>query len=152
VSYKVSATSSYDPDGTIASTVISWGDGSTTTSASASHTYNKPGTYTVSVKVTDNNGATATTSRTATASWGIFVTSPSSGVSVSSPVHFKALAAAQNGIRSTSISVDGKTAFTGTSWLIDTYVAMTTGTHQIVIQATSKSGVLFKTSFSVTVD
>ena len=151
VSYKVDATSSYDPDGTIASTVINWGDGSTTTAASASHTYHKAGIYTVTVKVTDNNGATASTSRTATASWGIFITSPSSGISVSSPVHFTLQAAAPNGIRSITILVDGTAAYTGTSWLIDIYVAMPTGTHQIVIQAVSKRGVLYNVPLTLTV-
>jgi PKD repeat protein len=148
--YKV-VSSSYDPDGTIASTTISWGDGSTATAASASHTYSKPGTYTITVTVKDNSGATASTSRTATASWGILVMSPSSGSSVTSPVNFKIQAAAPSGIRTITILVDGVTAFTGTSWLIDTDVTMTSGNHQVVVQAQSKKGVLYTTSLSLTV-
>lgn len=53
-----SATSSTDPDGTIALYRWSYGDGATRASASpkASHIYKHAGTYTVSLTVTDNAG------------------------------------------------------------------------------------------------
>jgi PKD repeat protein len=151
VSYNVSTTGSYDPDGTIVSTVINWGDGSTTAAASGSHTYSKAGTYTVTVTVTDNHGATASTSGSATASWGIFVVSPKSASTSGSPVQFVAYAASAYGIRSTKILVDGKTVYSGTSWLISTYVRMAHGTRSIVLQAIDNSGVLYQSSFSITV-
>jgi xanthomonalisin len=50
--------SSTDSDGSIASHAWSFGDGSTSTAASPSHTYAAAGTYTVSETVTDNSGAT----------------------------------------------------------------------------------------------
>jgi subtilisin-like proprotein convertase family protein len=62
--------SSTDSDGTIVSRAWSFGDGTTSTATSPSKTYAAAGTYTVSLTVTDNGGAThtKTVSVTATAS------------------------------------------------------------------------------------
>jgi PKD repeat protein len=151
VSYKVLATASYDPDGTIASTVINWGDGSTTAATSGSHTYSTPGTYNVTVTVTDNDGASSSTTGTATAYWGIFVVSPASGSTVGSPVHFTAQVASHYGISSVAILVDGKTVYSSPSWLINTYVTMASGSHKIIVQATDGAGIKYQSSFSITV-
>jgi subtilisin family serine protease len=50
---------SSDPDGAIASFQWSFGDGSTATGATVSHTYAAAGVYTATLTVTDNKGATA---------------------------------------------------------------------------------------------
>ena len=50
--------SSTDSDGTIASRSWNFGDGTTSTVASPSHTYAAAGTYNVTLTVTDNGGAT----------------------------------------------------------------------------------------------
>ena len=60
-SITASASGSTDADGTIASTVISFGDGSSATAVSASHQYKTAGTYTVKATVTDNLGASSST-------------------------------------------------------------------------------------------
>jgi PKD repeat protein len=52
-------TGSHDPDGTIASYAWDFGDGSQSTLATPAHTYAAPGTYQVSLVVTDDDGATA---------------------------------------------------------------------------------------------
>lgn len=54
---------SLDPDGTVVGYTWTFGDGSAGSTASTSHVYAAPGTYTVSLTVTDNGGATATTHR-----------------------------------------------------------------------------------------
>jgi PKD repeat protein len=59
-------TSSTDPDGTIVSYAWSFGDGSSGSGATAGHAYMSPGTYTVRLTVTDNDGASH--SRTASIS------------------------------------------------------------------------------------
>ncbi len=65
----VDGSGSTDPDGTIAGYAWNFGDGSTGTGPTASHTYGSAGTYTITLTVTDNtggSGGTATTSKTVT--------------------------------------------------------------------------------------
>ena len=57
---------STDADGSIASRSWNFGDGATSTAANPSHTYAAAGTYTVSLTVTDNGGATGSTSQSVT--------------------------------------------------------------------------------------
>nr|WP_255465860.1 PKD domain-containing protein [Cellulomonas sp. APG4] len=52
------ASASSDADGTVAAYTWDLGDGSTATGATAEHTYAAAGTYTVSLTVTDDDGAT----------------------------------------------------------------------------------------------
>ncbi len=57
---------SSDPDGSIVSYAWDFGDGNTGTSSSPTHTYMTSGTFTVSLTVTDDAGATDTAETTAT--------------------------------------------------------------------------------------
>jgi len=57
---------SSDPDGSIASYSWTFGDGGTSTLQNPSRTYAAGGTYTVTLKVTDNRGAWTATSQTVT--------------------------------------------------------------------------------------
>ena len=61
VSFNASASS--DPDGTIVSYCWNFGDGATTTGVSRSHTYGSAGNYTATLTVTDDDGATDSSSR-----------------------------------------------------------------------------------------
>lgn len=61
---------STDPDGTIASRLWSFGDGTTSTATNPTKTYAAAGTYTVSLTVTDDDGASASTSAQVTVSSG----------------------------------------------------------------------------------
>ena len=68
---------SSDSDGSVVSWAWDFGDGSTSTEQNPSHTYATGGTYTVSLTVTDDDGATDTSSQDVT------VTEPSTGISLS---------------------------------------------------------------------
>jgi len=57
------ATASSDPDGTITSYNWDFGDGETSAGAIRNHTYSEPGTYEARLTVTDDEGATASTTR-----------------------------------------------------------------------------------------
>jgi PKD repeat protein len=63
-----STAGSTDPNtgGSITSTTINFGDGTVVNTATASHTYNSAGTYTVTAKVTDNNNLSSTVTATVT--------------------------------------------------------------------------------------
>jgi parallel beta-helix repeat protein len=63
-----SATGSFDPDGSISSYAWQFGNGATATGVAPTCTYQTVGTFTVTLQVTDNSGATASTSRTITVS------------------------------------------------------------------------------------
>lgn len=62
--------SSTDSDGTISSRAWNFGDSGTSTATNPSHTYASAGTYTVSLTVTDNGGATNTKTQSVTVSSG----------------------------------------------------------------------------------
>ena len=64
----VNGSGSTDPDGSIASYAWTFGDGGTATGATASHAYAAAGTYTVGLTVTDNDGATDSTTHSVTVS------------------------------------------------------------------------------------
>ncbi|HEX3478734.1 MAG TPA: DNA/RNA non-specific endonuclease [Kofleriaceae bacterium] len=57
-SIAMSAAASVDPNGTVVSYAWNFGDGTTATGPSVTHTYAQDGVYTISVTVTDNDGLT----------------------------------------------------------------------------------------------
>jgi PKD repeat protein len=63
----VNGSGSTDPDGRVASWAWQFGDGTTGTGAQATHTYAAAGTYPVTLTVTDDDGATSSTTKNVTA-------------------------------------------------------------------------------------
>jgi PKD repeat protein len=62
----LNAAASTDPDGTVDGYAWQFGDNQTGTGASTQHSYAAAGTYTITLTVTDNGGATASTTREVT--------------------------------------------------------------------------------------
>jgi PKD repeat protein len=74
-------TESSDPDGSIVAYNWTFGDGGTASGVSTTHTYGSAGTRTVTLSVTDDDGATGSQSRSVT------VTAPSGGDVILLPVY-----------------------------------------------------------------
>ena len=92
------SSNSTDPDGTIESYQWDLGDGSTSTDAAPTHTYDEAGSYTVTLTVTDDRGATATSTT------GVSVIDPESTPSVV----FRAAAGANSNSTSSSLAIPGQ--------------------------------------------
>lgn len=150
-SVTASAGGSTDSDGTIASTVISFGDGSSATAASATHQYKAAGTYTVKATVTDNIGASSSTISTIVVKpQFVAITSPAFTSTTSTSVRATGTSSSGYPVVATQIYLDGALKFQSSTATADTTMPIAVGTHQIVIQGWDSSGATFKSAASVT--
>lgn len=85
------------------------------------------------------SGCTATTV-------GVKVCSPISGSTLDSPVRFTAAAKSTLPITAMRIYIDNVSAYSTSTANLDTSLAVTSGTHNVVIQAWDSSGAVFKSS------
>lgn len=147
-----STSKSYDPDGSIHSSTINFGDGTITNGPSASRTYTLPGTYTITATVTDNLGARSTASRTVRVdpaqATGVQITSPAEGATVTSPVRITAGAGSTRPITAMHVYVDHKLAHQTSASTLDVQLPMTAGKRLIVVQAWDSAGTVYKASVS----
>ncbi|HWR37789.1 MAG TPA: PKD domain-containing protein [Clostridia bacterium] len=150
VTVTASTSGSYDPDGSIASTTINWGDGSSTAAATASHIYRVPGTYTVTATVTDRKGASARATSTITV-FGVKILTPTSNAIVGSPARVAATATGNVAITAMKIYVDYVAVYSVRANKLDTYIGLTKGTHRVVVQAWDMAGTVYKSTVFVTV-
>lgn len=95
--------SAADVDGTVASIVLDFGDGTLVNSGTSIHTYAVPGTYTVTATVRDDLGATTTATQTVVVSSPVLpkpivtILTPSNGATVGSPINLSVKASSANG-------------------------------------------------------
>ncbi|MFL6315003.1 MAG: PKD domain-containing protein [Terriglobales bacterium] len=150
-SVTASASGSTDPDGTIAGTVISFGDGSSATAVSASHQYKIAGTYTVKATVTDNLGASSSTVSTVVVK-PEFVTiiSPTFTSTTSTSVRATGTSSSGYPVVATQVYLDGALKSQSSTATADTTLPITVGTHQIIIKGWDSSGASFMATRSVT--
>jgi hypothetical protein len=88
----------------------------------------------------------------ATASFaGVTVSSPATGSTSGSPVHFVASATSTHPITAMRIYVDNVSVYLVSASTMNTSVAMSAGTHFVVVQAWDSTGAVFKTPFNLTV-
>lgn len=88
----------------------------------------------------------------ATASFaGVTVSSPAAGSTSGSPVHFVASATSTHPVTAMRIYVDNVSVFLNSASSLNTSVAMSAGTHSVVVQAWDSTGAVFKTPLSVIV-
>ncbi|TDO43351.1 PKD repeat protein [Kribbella sp. VKM Ac-2527] len=142
---------STDPDGPIASYAWNFGDSTTGSGATPSHTYAASGTYTVSLTVTDNEGGTNTTSHPVT------VTRVNQAPTASFTTDCTDLACTTDG----SASADPDGTLTGYAWdfgdggtgtgatASHTYAAA--GTYTIGLTVTDNDGATASTTRTVSV-
>jgi PKD repeat protein len=150
-SVTASAAASTDSDGTIASTVISFGDGSSATAASATHQYKTAGTYTVKATVTDNMGASSSTIATIVVKpQFVTITSPTFTSTTSTSVRATGTASSGYPVVATQVYLDGVLKFKSSTATADTTLSISVGTHQIIIKGWDSSGASFMSSRSVT--
>ena len=88
----------------IASYTWSFGDGSTASGSTASHSFTTAGTYSTTLTVTDNRGLTSTASKTTTVTAPIVLIPPTAVVSSSTAAGSEPLAVTFNGSGSTAAS------------------------------------------------
>lgn len=140
-----SAILSYDPDGVITKYEWDFGDGTSGTGDSVSHTYTTAGNFTVVLRVTDNDGATSTAKKTivvSAASEGSggegptasFTATPLTGNSPLT-VTFNASASTYPGHTITYYSWDFGDGTTGTGiTTTHTYAPASTTTYHVVLR------------------
>jgi len=159
-----SAILSFDEDGFIVTFEWDFGDGSSGTGESASHTYTGSGTFTVVLRVTDDNGATDTASKTITVTaaeepgaggagpTASFTATPLTG-QVPFTVQFNASATVYLGHAITSYTWDFGDGVTGTG-VTPTHTYGTAGTYNVVLRiiaADNTTGVASRTVIATAV-
>jgi PKD repeat protein len=150
-SITASAAGSSDPDGSIAKTVIAFGDGASAAAASASHQYKVAGTYTVTATVTDNQGASSSASTTVVVKpQFVTITSPTFTSTTNSSVRASGTSFSGYPIAATQVYLDGVLKYQSSTVTADTTLPISRGTHKITIQGWDSSGAAFKSSVTVT--
>ena len=138
--------------GTIASSTIQWGDGSSSVGPSATHTYASAGTYTVTGTVSDVVGAAApvTASVTVKAKAMVVMQSPAPNSNVPTSVHVQGYSSSPSGIVAMQIYLDGVLSYNNSVSQVDTYINVSVGTHRITLKAWDGSGASYMQAVNVT--
>ncbi len=131
------------PSGSIARSVIDFGDGTVVNQASASHTYTTVGTYLVTAYAYDTAGASTVavqqiSAKAATS--GVTVSTPGNGSTVNWPTTLVASANPGTPASVMRVLIDGQPAFAANGDTLNTALKVFTGTHQITVQSLDNAG------------
>jgi hypothetical protein len=129
--------------GTVAKSVIDFGDGTVVSGSSASHTYSTVGTYLITATVSDALGASSVEVQQISAkpsSGGVSITSPGNNATVDWPTEVIASANAASTVSAMQVLIDGNLAYEAHGDTINTALKVFTGTHQITVQSLDASG------------
>jgi hypothetical protein len=107
-----------------------------------------PGAAATVADMADLFGASPPAGCTASAT-GVTVCSPTAGSTPGSPVHFIAAAKSTHPITAMHIYIDNVSKFSASASSINTSLAVTAGTHAVVVQAWDSSGAVFKSSLTI---
>jgi PKD repeat protein len=146
------ASGSYDSDGSIASTLIEWGDGTTSSGSVASHAYKAAGTYMVRATVTDNSGASAAiTSSISVLPANVTINAPTASSTSGMIVHVDATAFNGNKVDGMWAYVDRVGVFNSKGGSLVADLKMNPGTHTVQVKAWDIYGTITQTSVQVNV-
>ena len=151
-----STSGSSDPDGSIASSSIDFGDGTVVSGTTASHTYSNAGTYTVKATVIDNYGVASSVTATVTVSPSmtartIVMTSPTPNSTVYGSLHVTGSAAGPAGVSAMQIYIDGNLKYQINASSVDTWLDLSKGKHRVTLKAWDSTGASWMTSAYVMV-
>ena len=139
--------------GTIARSVIDFGDGTVITGLSAAHTYKTVGTYLIIASEYDAAGASAVAVRQISAkssAGGITVFAPGAGSTVDWPTMLVASANPGTPVSVMRVLIDGQQAYATNGDTLNTAIKIFTGSHQISVQSFDQAGnQTASTSFNV---
>ncbi len=152
----VSTSGSSDPDGTIASSTINFGDGTSMPGPTATHTYTTPGSYDIAATVTDNAGASAVAVQRVSAKSpapGVTIFSPTQSAVVNWPMpNFTATANSGNPIKQMNVLLDGTQIYAIDQDVVNTPLKIYSGNHQVQFQAVDTAGATSTAAVSITAE
>ena len=151
------ASNSSDSDGSITSYQWDFKDGNTGTGETANHTFSSIGSYNVNLTVTDNDGATDSTTKTITVTEttnqspvASFTANPTSGIAPLE-VAFDASNSSDSDGSITSYAWDFKDGDTGTEQTIN-HTFSSSGSYNVLLTVTDNDGVTDSTTKTITVN
>jgi PKD repeat protein len=143
---------SSDPDGSIASTTIDFGDGNVSSGVSHTHQYSDAGTYTVTARATDNSGATSVAAGTVVISPAtVVITLPSTQPNGATPLRVQATALSGRTITGMWIYMDNVGVYQTNASSLDAYVIVKAGTHTLQVKAWDNTGRIISSSVTLNV-
>jgi PKD repeat protein len=144
LTFSASTVASTDPDGSVASSTIDFGDGTVVSGPTANHTYASIGTFDVTATVVDNGGASAATIQRVSAKSaqpGVTIASPAQGETINWPTpNFSASANGNNPITLMRVLVDGTQLYAINGDTVLTPLKVYTGNHHVEVQAVDSAG------------